>query len=742
MRLTLRTLLAYLDDILEPDDTEDIGKKVEESEFATNLVHRTRDCMRRLRLGVPGLLGRGLGADPNSVAEYLDNTLAAERVGEFEKICLESDVHLAEVAACHQILTLVLGEPAEVDAQSRERIYRIASQIDAPPVQDDSLRPVLSPRASTASGAPPVPAGVRRAKPEVPEYLRETRSSLWPLAAMVLVAAVLTFGGLMAFGPATMRDRLLSLLPGSSEPEEAAPAGEAPPNVPAESAAQPATQPPTAGPADSKAPEAIADRPVEEVTDAPPAPVAQESEPSGSDAPATPASPEPAEADARRTLPGVAATPLPPEQEPSPATIPAEEMPPDKAEPADEPARPAAADTDQEPGEVEAKAFGRYTSKQDVLLKLDADKSDWIRLAAMPLAKGDRLLSLPLFRPMVTLSSSVTLQAQGPAAWELVEWAEQDVPVIAFEFGRFLIDTVGKANNSLQLKFGDQRVQLTFVDADATLALEVHRILTPGKDPETEAAPLAVDLYARSGTIRVRDGEHTMDLQAPAAQALLSVAGHQPSAAEFPKWISSESLTGAERQGTMALEPLLVAGEPAASTLAELADWQHPLGKRREVRSLAIRGLAYLGDFEPCVKALNDPKEKLAWDDCMDELQLAVARGPETAAQVRSAFEKLRGDEALLLYRMLWGYSAAHLKNGAAKDLVDGLDKDSLDYRVMSFWNLQNIAGPAHHGYRPEDTASKRRTPYNAWKEKLRQGKIVPHASGTPKGKAAAAKGA
>ena len=133
MRLTLRTLLAYLDDTLEPNEIKEIGLKVAESDAAQELVARIKQVTRRRRLTTPPPGGPNAKFDANTIAEYLDNELSSELVAELEKTCLESDVHLAEVASCHQILTLVLGEPALVPPTARERMYGLVKGREAIP---------------------------------------------------------------------------------------------------------------------------------------------------------------------------------------------------------------------------------------------------------------------------------------------------------------------------------------------------------------------------------------------------------------------------------------------------------------------------------------------------------------------------------------------------------------------------------------------------------------------------------
>src|SRR3954466_8517949 len=89
VRLTLRTLLAYLDDQLEPAEIKRIGQKVAESDAAQELIARIKQATRR-RLTTRTDGGAGERFDANIVAAYLDSELSTEQVAELEKLCLES----------------------------------------------------------------------------------------------------------------------------------------------------------------------------------------------------------------------------------------------------------------------------------------------------------------------------------------------------------------------------------------------------------------------------------------------------------------------------------------------------------------------------------------------------------------------------------------------------------------------------------------------------------------------------
>ena len=70
MRLTLRTLIAWLDDTLTPAEVRAIGQQVAESPFAKDLVARVQRVTRQRRLTYPGDPGSE-ATDPNLVAGYL-----------------------------------------------------------------------------------------------------------------------------------------------------------------------------------------------------------------------------------------------------------------------------------------------------------------------------------------------------------------------------------------------------------------------------------------------------------------------------------------------------------------------------------------------------------------------------------------------------------------------------------------------------------------------------------------------
>lgn len=129
MKLTLRYLLAYMDDILRPGDAREVGRSLAENKAASDLVNRVRSVIRMRRLSAPDPLADEAGRDANEVAEYLDNLMSPAEIREFEQRCLESDESLAEVGASHQILTLILGGGVQTPDSTRQRLKTLAYAI-------------------------------------------------------------------------------------------------------------------------------------------------------------------------------------------------------------------------------------------------------------------------------------------------------------------------------------------------------------------------------------------------------------------------------------------------------------------------------------------------------------------------------------------------------------------------------------------------------------------------------------
>jgi len=777
MRLTLRTMLAYMDDIddLARADHEELGRKIEESEFASTLLHRIRDVSRRMRLGAPKTLGRGLGVDPNTVAEYLDNTLTGERVPELEKVCLESDVHLAEVACCHQILTLVLREPAEVDPALRRRIYAIDTQsepattgLEPEPVVAGAAGPV---GAGAAAGMPPLPehrGTAVRERLEVPEYLRRgSRSRFWPIAITVALALGLMFVVVSALGPLDATNPALKWLLGGgkkgtdvAQNSDTKPPKETPPGDPddkkqPEGATPPATPdnasrdkdsqpavdkagspdakqtgtavepvvpatsgPPTSGNAGLNQPKSVP----------PPAPVPDDR--------AAPVAPPPPAIDAKggapaTQVPGVALPAAPTAAPPGDFSVPPAPAGNSGPPPAEPP--PAAAN----------EAIGRFTSEQEVLLQLDAGQTEWHRVTpGATFRRGDKLLALPTFRPKITLSGlEVTLYPE--TLVDLLGNDAQGIPALRINFGRVQMATPARPDMRLRLSLGRSGGTLVFIDPQATAAAEVRPYQLPGTDPEANPPRIGVALYATSGQVEWQaDGAGDLPpaaggrLKAPGGLILapfLADPGVPGSDRELPKWLGVETLSLLDVRASQALNQAFDGKDAVTVVMREMAG---PGQRRTENRSLAARCLALIDEFDPFVELLNDPDQKAIWAQQIDSVQAALGRGPNVAVKIRTTFERQVGKDGDDLYRMLWGYGREDLQGGSAATLVDMLDNDSsafsLAFRVLSFQNLRTITG-ATFNYRPEATAAARAPAVRRWREQLKGGLIVPKGSGPAK---------
>lgn len=773
MRLTLRTLLAYLDDLLDPADAVELGKRIDENKFASELVNRIRTRMRLLRLSAPKVDGRGIGLDANSVAEYLDNTLPPDLVPDLEKICLESDVHLAEVASCHQILAAVQDHPAPFDPELKERVFHALMTHDDRTEADaagdlehvaDGVPTESEPRSvvhSSSATAARSTATAVHGKPLV---------RIYPLLVTIVAVFLVALLGLRALGPFDRTHPVarwvglggsgaspVAIASGdtsngtNARPSGAGTAGnsaggdtesrdnrEGPAGVSGE-VPDGAAKDGDRNPADGESPAGGQPGATREgpggVGVVGPGNV--DAQPGGGDV----AAPRPADGAAG---PGEAVV-VPPGVEPPALNDPGAEKP----VPADARAgagRPvpgnAPTKSGTKTGSVPADPpnaadpasalveTGRFLSEDHVLARRAPQDGLWYALPrGARLSDGDHLVSLPIYRPQFVLTSGIQVMLVGEGAVGLrsIEVSNVETVELVVESGRMLVASSGKVDTILPLNLGGQSGIVRFLDVDAELAIQVNRYLTPGANPADESPLTVTQMSARAGRIAwqpMNGEEETI----PSGHVRVQVAGEgaRIERAGYPAWADPKSVTKLDRDASEHLADQITSTRPLMLSLEEQLDF-----RRTEVRSLAARCLGQLGQYSALVRELSSEQQHSYWDEAIDGLRTGLTRSTEDVAAVQAALNELGKNDGERAYRLIRDFSPEQLQQGGAAQLVENLDHPMLAIRVLAYENLRRITGSTQF-YRPESPADRRKATVQSWRKRLQDGLIVYKSPPTP----------
>jgi hypothetical protein len=705
MRLTLRTLLAYLDDTLPPDQAKAIGQKVAESETAQDLIDRIRKVTRRRGLSTP-TADMGPAADPNTVADYLSDALPAEQTAQFEKTSLESDVLLAEAAACHQILTLLLSEPVRVPPTARQRMYQLVkgpeSQLNRKP---GATVPVAGEfpetgHADADDADAPYLLGMRAFSRSEP-----LGRSAAPLAAILGVAAALCVAVWFAL-PSPRR---------TAESADGTPAVGFIPGVPPAPAAKPPDPKPDPEPGAKK-------------------PAADKQGPA--------AAAPPVKGDAKQ--PDTA----------KPATPPAGDLVPAPDKPRMD--RVVVGRVESEDAIVMTRdgAGGKW-------LRATAKEPD--------VFATDRVVVLPGYRAKLRVDPATEVELWGnlPELQQLIPVLETAITLyptgggfdadLAVHAGRVYLAAKRPTGVKVRLRVRDEVWDVTLPDDKAEVAFEVVNTLVPGvsRDIDPGELPLtsvgfAVLKGAAGLKVRYKDipqikanegvtwtskgpglqGPHKLD-NAPPVRASAYYSRFELPVGEDAKAAREALADLSKRAGR---DSILVAfaeslrDDDAPATLSRAA-----------VAKLAVYAHAALGDLSPVIDALNDGQRWPLRQAAAVALWSTLAGAPDGVEKLRQRLVDklgLREEQAAFAVRLLRGCSPAERRDPEVLDrLVEGLASNDLIVRELAFAALsRDVIDPdvpttvPQRMYNASAPAEVRDDGVKAWKRYVEQLKKRPAA--------------
>jgi hypothetical protein len=736
VRLTLRTLLAYLDDILEPAQAKEIGEKLSQSDYAETLVSRIREVMRRRRLAAPGLEELTSGLDANKVSEYLDNTLSPDSVADIERVCLSSDVHLAEVAACHQILTLVLGEPVEIVSECRERMYALGplanteSQEARGTSSDQNGEKSTQPRVDASNVAPKFQESFQDS---IPDYLK--RKPVWrrviPYAAFVLPIGVLL--ALIATDPAF--DPVGYYTQNDSVQNNGVQNGEIPnQNIEPEpeSGQEKIQTTERASSANQQPNDAISRTNVSD-------PTSNQSLPS-------PQSVVDVEQNSSHMPPAPAAVVVqpPPDAsvEPTPAKI--SRRPVVAVAPKSQPKIP-------EPV-VEKSPLVQYISPVGILLRYDALEDDWFVLPPRSLIQPeDRLASAEPFHSIIEVGKGLfQVTVQGGTSVRALAPSKVGPFGFKIERGRLVIRSrkMSQSNNGklaepgvmLAIAVKDELWRVEFLESYTICGIEIE----PGQPfgLEEEAKSFTGGLYVLAGSVRFSDGSGNIRvIHSAANDGWMSLTPDERKAAfdpntsvaatpllTIPSWLDPKARRASSSTQLFFKEFPKVAMDLQDQQGMSLIVPAIVSDPRPRISELAVKCLAMTQSYQWLVKALAETEHEESRAAAIYGLRTWLPTSPENGKLLRAELQQFFSSEfdVETMYRLLWGFDKNDAQDKITSyQLVEWLGHDHVAVRQLAFYHVFRLTG-RRFDYGPILPSGQRRSAVNRWLNHLdKEGALV-----------------
>lgn len=760
MRLTLRTLLAFRDGVLDENAGKILEKKIRSSSTAQGISQRIDAAMQNQRLAPIPTDAREFGFDANMIANYLDDTIAIDMLPEMERKCLENDAILGEVASCHQILSRVLSLPAAIPMSLRDRIHGLPSGDTSKPQSggtsrhvdvagrslriDSSDTPHITNQSTEAarhetqlpteqvtylshSGvlneeARPLPsaslkktavdiggAGIELSDGlgrQVPEYLMGSGNGSWVLRALLAVTLLmaLVLVSSIAIGP---WDRLQALL--------------------------------------DKTPDRVA-------TTEPEARVPNKPSNDGS-------SPEKNEANVNK---GAAATGSEKDKEEiredsSPPPIPSKEQPrsnTNEQPPKVNPITASEVESVKQNDEPETLArIGQLrwlpetkTSSDSIVFvrnKMDgldgADTGAWNRLAAgVVVGTRSSVVTPPTCRTEFRIEPGIQWTVCGDSELYPAGRSSSGRPVVGLVAGRAIVFASPDAKE-IEIEAIGQRFAVGLDSVDGSCAIEVTHQLLPASEEQIAGNTIRVESQVAflgiRGNIRieklVNEGDSTNAAsQTPSESTVVLAVGERSvsngtsfSAAELvnemPWWLR----TSAERPvDQMAANDLFKAlsSNTEGSLLEELAKL---CGNRRsETAAIAARTRMMLGEFDLVFEpdgVLNRRAMHSHWNALVQQIPQSLG-GAEKLNRWIESVRRVAPDRADRLLSLVLPKTQEQLEGGADKMLVDSLASTNMDERVLAIHRLSKLTGK-NMGYHPDKASNESLV---LWKKALMKGEI------------------